>query len=270
MKAAPLLRAWLHRLRLGGVNIHVRHRWRGWTEQGRGLRFSTPQGELAVHADALVLALGGGSWARLGSDGAWVPWLAQRHIPIAPLRPANCGFDVCEPGWSEYFRTRFAGHPVKNVEVSFTDATGVLYRKPGEFMVTATGVEGSLIYALSAALRDGISASGDATLYLDLAPAWELSRLVAEVARPRGSRSLASHLQSRLGIKGVKMGLLRELLDQQILADPARLARALALRRASAELSIAILALTTPAQRAHAQQKLDDLIRDFTELSQAE
>ncbi|MCX7173092.1 MAG: TIGR03862 family flavoprotein [Proteobacteria bacterium] len=227
MKAAPLLRAWLHRLRAGGVNIHVRHRWCGWTEQDQGLRFSTSNGDLIVHADALVLALGGGSWARLGSDGAWVPWLVQRQVPVAPLRPANCGFDVLGTGWSEHFRTRFAGHPVKNIELSFTDAASVLHRRLGEFMVTATGVEGSLIYAFSAALRDEIAASGTATLYLDLAPAWELPRLIAEVSRPRGSRSLASHLQSRLGIKGVKMGLLRELLHEQEFADPARLGAAI-------------------------------------------
>ena len=227
MKAAPLLRAWLHRLRLGGVRIHVRHRWCGWTEQGSGLRFSTLDGDLTVHADAVVLALGGGSWARLGSDGAWVPWLVQRQIPVAPLRPANCGFDVAGAGWSEHFRLRFAGQPVKSVALSFADRAGVPQRKTGEFMVTATGVEGSLIYSISASLRDEIAAAGAATLYLDLAPAWESSRLIADVARPRASRSLASHLQSRLGIKGVKMGLLRELLDQQVFADPARLAAAI-------------------------------------------
>jgi len=227
MKAAPLLRAWLHRLRLEGVNIHVRHRWCGWVDQGLGLKFSTLDGEQSVHADAVVLALGGGSWARLGSDGAWVPWLVRRQIPVAPLRPANCGFDVAGPGWSEHFRTRFAGQPVKSVDASFTDQAGILQRRRGEFVVTATGVEGSLIYALSASLRDQIAAVGAATLYLDLAPTRELSQLVAEVSRPRGSRSLASHLQSRLGIKGVKTGLLRELLDQQVFADPARLAAAI-------------------------------------------
>jgi len=227
MKAAPLLRAWLHRLRLEGVNIHVRHRWCGWFDQGPGLRFSTPDGEQSVHADAVVLALGGGSWARLGSDGAWVPWLVRRGIRIAPLRPANCGFDVAGPGWSEHFRTRFAGQPVKSVALSFTDQAGILHRRRGEFVVTATGVEGSLIYAISADLRDEIVASGSATLDIDLMPDWELPRLVADVSRPRGSRSLASHLQSRLGIKGMKTGLLRELLDPQVFADPARLATAI-------------------------------------------
>jgi len=219
MKAAPLLRAWLHRLRAAGVRLHMRHGWLGWNEDG-ALRFSTPDGENLVHSDAMVLALGGGSWARLGSNGAWVPLLAQRGVPVAALRPANCGFDV---GWSEHFRTRFAGHPLKSVVATFTDKDGVTVRKQGEFMVTATGVEGSLIYALSAPLRDGIESTGAAVLYLDLLPGRELSFVIAELARPRGSRSMASHLQSRLAIKGVKAGLLRECVPAQDYADPARL-----------------------------------------------
>jgi uncharacterized flavoprotein (TIGR03862 family) len=170
MKAAPLMRSWLHRLREAGVNFHVRHRWGGWDENG-ALRFSTPEGERVVRADAVVLALGGGSWARLGSDGAWVPMLAQRGIPIATLRPSNCGFDV---GWSEHFSTRFAGHPVKSVCVNFTDSTGVEHRKLGEFMVTTTGVECSLIYALSSHLRDEIETTGVAVIHLDLLPGKEL------------------------------------------------------------------------------------------------
>jgi uncharacterized flavoprotein (TIGR03862 family) len=225
MKAAPLLRAWLHRLRQADLHIHVRHRWQGWNEAG-DLRFTTPDGDKQVRADAVVLALGGGSWARLGSDGAWVPWLTQRGIAVAPLRPANCGFDVAH-GWSEHFRQRFAGQPVKSAVASLVDASGSLRRLPGEFMVTATGVEGGLIYALSAALRDEIAASGSATLHLDLAPGWTLERLVAEIARPRGSRSIASHLQSRVGIKGVKTGLLRELLPATTFADAAALAAAI-------------------------------------------
>lgn len=223
MKAAPLLRAWLHRLREAGVRFHMRHRWHGWNEEG-ALRFSTPDGEKSVHGDAVVLALGGGSRARLGSDGAWVPLLEQRGVPVAALRPSNCGFDV---GWSEHFRTRFAGHPVKPVAVTFTDQAGVTLRKQGEFMVTAAGVEGSLIYALSAGLRDGIESAGAAVLYLDLLPGRELSYVIEELARPRGSRSMASHLQSRLGIKGVKAGLLRECVPAQDFADPARLGAAI-------------------------------------------
>jgi len=222
-KAAPLLRAWLHRLREAGVRFHVRHRWRGWDAEG-ALRFETPQGERAVRADATVLALGGGSWPQLGSDGAWLPLLAQRGVEVAPLRPANCGFDV---GWSEHFRTRFAGHPVKSVVASFTDTAGAVERRQGEFVVTANGVEGSLVYALSARLRDEIAASGVAVLQLDLAPGRELPRLVDELSRPRGSRSLSSHLQSRTGLKGVKAGLLREVLAAADFADPARLAAAI-------------------------------------------
>lgn len=223
MKAAPLLRAWLHRLREAGVRFHMRHSWQGWNEEG-ALRFSTPDGEKSVPSDAVVLALGGGSWARLGSTGAWVPLLEQRGVSVAALRPANCGFDV---GWSEHFRTRFAGHPLKSVAVTFTDKDGVTLRKQGEFMATATGIEGSLIYALSAPLRDEIEIAGAAVIYLDLVPGRELSYVIAELARPRGSRSMASHLQSRLGIKGVKAGLLRECVPAQDFADPARLGAAI-------------------------------------------
>lgn len=223
MKAAPLLRAWLRRLRESGVRFHVRHRWCGWTERG-ALRFATPQGEQPLHADAVVLALGGGSWARLGSTGTWVPLLTQRGVPVAALQPSNCGFDV---GWSEHFRTRFAGHPVKPVVASFTDSMGMVYRQQGEFIVTATGVEGSLVYALSARVRDEITAAGSAVIRLDLVPGMALPRLIAELSRPRGARSMANHLRSRLGIEGVKAGLIREWVSAQDFADPARLGAAI-------------------------------------------
>ncbi|CAG9932141.1 TIGR03862 family flavoprotein [Candidatus Nitrotoga arctica] len=223
MKAAPLLRAWLHRLRDAGVHFHMRHRWYGWNENG-ALRFATPQGEHTANADAVVLALGGGSWARLGSDGAWVPLLEQRGIPVVPLRPANCGFDV---SWSEYLSSRFAGHPIKAVTVTFIDAAGGIHRQQGDLMVTATGIEGGLIYALSALLRDAIAATGAAVIYLDLTPGKDLPRVIAEIAHPRGSRSMASHLQSRANIKGVKTGLLRELAPPSDFANPERLAAAI-------------------------------------------
>lgn len=218
MKAAPLLRAWLHRLRAAGVRFHVRHRWLGWDEHG-ALRFATPDGERIVNAETTVLALGGGSWARLGSDGAWVPLLEQRNVAVAPLRPTNCGFD-CD--WSAHFRERFAGQPLKSVALSFADET-----RRGEFMVTEHGVEGSLIYAFSAHLRDAIEAEGSTAFHLDLLPDWSPERVAKEVARPRASRSLSSHLQSRLGLKGVKTGLLRECLAQEAFADPAKLAAAI-------------------------------------------
>jgi len=229
LKAAPLLRAWLRRLRQAGVTFHVRHRWCGWDEQG-ALRFLTPQGPRTVQADAVVLALGGGSWPKLGSDGAWVPLLAGRGVPIAPFRPANCGFDVgvgSRVGWSDHFRAKFAGHPLKSLAVTVTNAEGIALRQQGECMVTETGLEGGVIYLVSACLRDAILAKGAALLHLDLAPDRDLPRLVRELSRPRGSRTVAKHLHGRAGIAGVKAGLLRETLPKQDFADPARLAAAI-------------------------------------------
>lgn len=220
MKAAPLLRAWLHRLRAAGVQFHMRHRFTGWAGAG-GLRFDSPLGEQLVQADATVLALGGASWARLGSDGAWVPLLEQRGVAIAALAPANCGFDV-RGGWSEYFATRFAGQPFKSVAIRCRD-----FHRRGEFVATATGVEGSLVYALSALLRDEIAARGSATFELDLLPARSAEQVLAEVAHPRGSRSLSSHLKSRLGLDGIKLALLHELVPKADLNDAARLASAI-------------------------------------------
>lgn len=225
MKAAPLLRAWLHRLRAMGVRFHMRHRWLGWDDAG-ALRFAAFGGEHAVQADAVVLALGGGSWARLGSDGAWMPLLAQRGVATAPLRPSNCGFDVMG-GWSEHLRSRFAGQPLKTVALRFTDADGNVHRRKGELMLSDSGVEGSLIYAMSAPLRDTIAAQGALAVELDLAPDKSLEQVVAEVGHPRGSRSLSGHLQSRAGIRGAKMTLLREILSAGQLSDPLVLAHAI-------------------------------------------
>ena len=225
MKAAPLLRAWLHRLREAGVRFHVRHRWLGWSEEGT-LRFATHQGDITVQADAVVMALGGGSWAKLGSDGAWVPLLAQHGVEVAPLLPSNCGFDVAD-GWSEHLRSRFAGQPLKTVALRFTDASGKMIERRGELMLSDTGIEGSLVYAISAQLRDTIAAQGAATVQLDLAPDKTLERIIAVVAHPRGARSLSSHLQSRAGIKGAKMALLREILSPEQLNDPVKLATAI-------------------------------------------
>lgn len=217
MKAAPLLRAWLHRLRGAGVRFHMRHRWHGldMTDDGIRLRFATTGEEAVVRVDAVVLALGGGSWPKLGADAAWVPLLQSLGVAIAPLRPANCGFDT---GWSEHFRNRFAGQPVKRV---------TLDGRHGEFVVTETGVEGSLVYALSAGLRDAIEATGGATVTLDLAPERDLARLLEALSRPRGNASLANHLRKTIGLTGVKAGLLRELAQPDNLAHPARLARAI-------------------------------------------
>jgi hypothetical protein len=223
LKAAPLLRAWLRRLRRAGVRFHMRHRWSGWDEQG-ALRFATPEGTRSVKADAVVLALGGGSWPKLGSDASWVPLLAGRGIQIAPLKPANCGFDV---GWSEHFRTKFAGHPVKSVAVILRNDAGAESWHPGEFVITETGVEGGVMYTVSASLRDEILAKGKATLHLDLAPDRDVPRLTHDLSRPRGKRTMATHLQRQAHIEGVKAGLLREVVSKEDFADPARLAAAI-------------------------------------------
>jgi uncharacterized flavoprotein (TIGR03862 family) len=223
MKAAPLLRAWLHRLRAAGLRIHVRHRWTGWTGNG-ALMFATPQGDTTVMTGCTVLALGGGSWRRLGSDGVWVALLEARGIPVEPLKPANCGFEVA---WSTHLRERYAGQPVKAVVASLTDARGLAHHRNGEFVVSDYGVEGSLVYALSAPLRDTIAAQGQAILHLDLLPDHDAARVLAEVSHPRGSRSLTTHLQSRLGLKGVKAGLLREALSAEAMHDPQQLAAAI-------------------------------------------
>ncbi len=235
MKAAPLLRAWLHRLRHpaqgSGVQFFMRHRWTGWAESSSGqgtstLCFETPQGAVQVQARAVVLALGGGSWARLGSNGAWVPLLAQRGVAVAPLLPSNCGFDVAG-GWSEHFASRFAGQPFKLVGMAFTNAQGVRFERKGEFVATATGVEGSLVYAASALLRDEIVRSGSATFHLDLLPDMTAEKVLAEVRHPRGTRSLSSHLKSRLHIDGIKAGILYEKVSKEAMADPVQLAAAI-------------------------------------------
>lgn len=222
MKAAPLLRAWVHRLRQAGVRLRLRHRWLGWNE-ARELRFTAPDGEFTLRPDATVLALGGASWPQLGSDAAWVPWLAARGVKVTPMQSANCGFEV---EWSPHFQERFAGAEVKPVTLSYVDAQGEVHTRKGEFVVTEYGVEGSLVYALSRHLRDTLNRTGQATALLDLAPDRSPQAVLDAVARPRGARSMSSHLQSRLGLKGVKAALLREVLGAQGYADVMRVAHA--------------------------------------------
>jgi len=218
MKAAPLLRAWLHRLRAAGVVFHVRHQWLGWTENS-DLRFNTANGEKTSAADATILALGGGSWPQLGSTGAWVPLLHNKSVTINPLKPANCGFEV---DWSEYFRSRFAGQPLKSVQLSLI-AAGQQVSQKGEFVITQTGLEGGLIYSLSALLRDEIAAVGRVTIYIDLVPDNDVGTLLGKVSMPRGKQSLANHLRKRLKLSAVKIALLHEVLSTDDCADPMRL-----------------------------------------------
>lgn len=223
MKAAPLLRAWLTRLREAGVKLHVRHRWVGWSDEG-GWVFDTPEGQMTRQADAVLLALGGASWKKLGSDGAWVSRLQERDIPVVELLPSNCGFDT---RWSEHFVQKLAGEPLKSVVASWQNQQGEWLSRKGEFVVTSTGVEGSLIYAISAALREQIRAGGQGVFYVDLLPDRSPEWVREQVCHPRGSRSLSSHLQSRLGLKGVKAGLLRECLSKDEFNDLPKLAAAI-------------------------------------------
>ncbi|HQZ30530.1 MAG TPA: TIGR03862 family flavoprotein [Arenimonas sp.] len=223
LKAAPLLRGWVRRLREQGVRFHVLHRWRGFADDG-ALVFDTPDGERRHAAGATVLAMGGGSWPELGSDGAWVAPLAAAGVQVAPLLPANCGFDV---GWSEFFARRFAGAPIKPVRMALAPDAGEPAWRQGECVATATGLEGSLVYALSAELRERIARDGDAVLLLDLAPGRDADRLARDIAAPRNGRSLSEHLRRRLGLEGVKAALLREVLDKPAMDDPIRLAAAI-------------------------------------------
>jgi uncharacterized flavoprotein (TIGR03862 family) len=218
MKAAPLLRAWLHRLRGRGVRLHMRHRWQGWDDAG-ALVFDTPQGRQAVKADATVLALGGASWQRLGSDGAWVPLLAARGVDVAPLQPSNCGFDVgLERAPAQPARRGAAevgGHRLDAARRHAAAAAGRIRRhrhrrgrQPGLCRVGG--------------LREAIARDGSATFHIDLLPARDAAWVAAELAHPRGHRSLATHLKTRLKLDGVKAALLWEGVDRRVMDDPAR------------------------------------------------
>lgn len=199
MKASPLLRAWLERLQAMGVEVRTRSRWTGWRDGS--LVLQTPEGERLEQADAVVLALGGASWPRLGSDGAWRPWLEAAGVEVAPFRPANAGFDVA---WSDAFKLRFAGRPLK-AAFSFGGRT-----VRGEAVISTYGIEGGAIYALSAALRDAIEADGAAVLTVDLKPDLSLGRLTERLQRPRGKASLSNHLRKAAGLDSLAIGLMRE------------------------------------------------------------
>ena len=220
-KAAPLLRAWVKRLRDAGVRFHVQHRCLG-LDPGLTHRFATPHGDIARRHDAVVLALGGGSWPQLGSDGAWVQWLGAQ-VPLRPLLPANCGFDA---DWSPAFAARFAGIPVKPGWIGVHGTHGLEWHQ-GDYVVSASGIEGSLVYALSARLRDAIAMQGSVEVALDLAPGREAGRLARELSKPRGSRSFSEFLRRQAGLDGVRAGLLRELVPDAARLPPEPLAAAI-------------------------------------------
>ncbi|WP_303638646.1 TIGR03862 family flavoprotein [Stenotrophomonas tuberculopleuritidis] len=209
-KAAPLLRGWVRRLKEQGVRLHVNHRWLGWSDDG-ALRFSSDHGDVDVHADATVLATGGGSWPQLGSDGAWVATLQARGVAIAPLQAANCGFDVA---WTPFFAQRHAGAPLKPVVAHWCDPAGERHALQGECVVSAYGIEGSLIYALSADLRETINRDGEARLWLDLVPGRDETRLLADLSQPRKGRSFGEHLRRQAGLDAVKTALVFETLGK--------------------------------------------------------
>ncbi|MBN9029754.1 MAG: NAD(FAD)-utilizing dehydrogenase [Rhizobiales bacterium 63-7] len=217
MKASPLLRAWVARLTAQGVVFRMRHRWTGFT--GKALVLETPDGPLTVEADAVLLGLGGASWPRLGSDGGWVKILRDKGTAVHPFRPANCGFD-CD--WSATFRDRFAGTPLKSV--ALTSAAG---RFQGEFVISRHGIEGSLVYAHSAALRDAIEADGKAILTADLAPGRSEERLARDLSRQNAKASFSTRLRKAAGLDGVKAALLREVLPGVARLSPEKLATAI-------------------------------------------
>ena len=223
MKAAPLLRAWITRLRKIGVVFHSRHRWLGWLPSGE-LHFNCPEGHRHISALACVLALGGASWSKLGSDGSWVAFLSEIGVDIAPLKAANCGFNVKQP-WSVHLRGKFSGQPLKPVAIEFVDSLGTRFNRQGEFIITDNGVEGSLIYAVSALIREEILRLGSATIYLDLMPAKTAEQIEEKLQHPRGSKSLSNHLHSRLGLQGIKTALLYELLSKDQMNHTAQLAQ---------------------------------------------
>jgi uncharacterized flavoprotein (TIGR03862 family) len=209
MKASPLLRAFIRHLEAQGVEILTRHRWTGFAQGG--YRFETPDGEKIIQPDAVLLALGGASWPRLGSDAQWVPWLRLQGIAVDDFRPANCGFNV---NWSALFKTRFAGEPVKSVTITSSIGT-----TQGEFVISSHGVEGSLIYGHASALRDALALNGQANLVLDLAPAKSLSRLADDLARQPAKASFSTRLRKAAHLDGVKVALLREIVPQVTTLD---------------------------------------------------
>ncbi|MGX9431554.1 MULTISPECIES: TIGR03862 family flavoprotein [Bradyrhizobium] len=227
-KASPLLRAWLRRLDGAGVRLLLRHRWSGWDNDGR-LLFQTPEGTRAAEARATILALGGASWPRLGSDGAWVDVLTAKGVRVSPLRPANSGFTVA---WSDIFRDRFEGQPLKSVALSFGEQ-----QVRGEAIITRTGIEGGAIYALSADLREAILRDGEATLHIALRPDLSIDELAAKLSAPKGKQSFSNFLRKALNLAPIAIGLLQEAaktsglsLPSQPAADLARLVNAVPLR----------------------------------------
>lgn len=223
MQAVSIRLAWIKRLKQQGIKFHLNHRCLGW-DQEENLVFQSKTNNVLTHPDAVILALGGASWPATGSDGTWVTFLERQGVLISPLKPANCGFDV---NWSDKFRDRFQGTPLKSVAINFQPTLRKPLNQQGEFIITQYGVEGNLIYAFSAAIRDEILENGQAIIHLDLAPGWSIEQLETRLSRPRGSRSISSHIEKSVGMRGVKAGLLWEYLPRSVFNDPKKLAAAI-------------------------------------------
>ncbi len=215
MKAAPLLRAWLHRLREMGVKFYPRHRWLGWTSSGT-LRIASNGNEFDIYADAVVLALGGASWSRLGSDGVWVSLLREKKIEVSDLLPTNCGFDVL---WSEQFSADFSGAPLQTIGLSLTTLSGVVESVRGEAMISKTGIEGTSVYALSRYIREAILVNGVVNFYIDLLPDYSIEKIISLLSKPRGKNSMSNFLRKQLHLPSVKIALLRELTPLDVWQD---------------------------------------------------
>ncbi|MFT5776437.1 TIGR03862 family flavoprotein, partial [Hyphomonas sp.] len=220
MKASPLLRAWLVRLQEMGAVLHPRHRWQGWDKTG-SLMFDTPDGAVTATPDATALALGGSSWKRLGSDGAWASLLAGKGVATAPFGPSNCGFLV---DWSDHLKEKFPGDPVKSVRL-WTDGTHGRQETRSEFVITERGLESGGIYTLSATLVDGLARNGKAVLFVDLLPDMDDGAIAEKLARPRGKQSMANHLRKSVNLSGVKLALLHEATGGPLPAAPSALAK---------------------------------------------
>jgi len=215
MKAAPLLRAWLRQLRSQGLRVHVRHKWTGWNADG-DLTFTVSGGDVVVKPAATVLALGGASWPQLGSDGVWVPSLADKGVRVSPLKPSNCGFDA---DWSDTMRARAAGQPLKGVTLRFEGREA-----KGDCMVTETGLEGGPVFTLSGVLRDAIERDGSATVTIDLTPGTTEAMITKRLSKPRSKNSMSTHLRRTISLRGAKATLLREGADSVDFDNPEELA----------------------------------------------
>lgn len=223
LKAAPLLRGWVRRLREKGVRFHMHHRCIGWNESGQ-LSFDTPEGVKNVSYHAAIFAMGGGSWSKLGSDGLWMPWLKKAGIETRELKPSNCGF---QHEWTPHFQSRYAGSPIKPVVVSGFDTNHPEKRLQGEFVISTSGIEGSVIYAISADLRHTIEKKGSAELICDLCPGRSIERLRKDLNTPQGKRSMTDHLRRHTGLEGVKIGLLYEFMSKEDWQDKEKIIQAM-------------------------------------------